>query len=62
MYYCERCRSVEQTEICQSCGRKQLPAAQERDAVLLTVLSGPWAQMLVDMLSQEGIIPIIRNV
>ena len=55
MLYCERCSAAAEGGVCPICVGTRLRAAQPDDACFLMETGSMWAEMLRDVLGQNGI-------
>lgn len=59
--YCKDCKLVYSTPRCPGCGNKRGETAREDDICFLTEREQMWAEMLEDVLRQNGIPYIFKN-
>lgn len=62
MYYCEKCMLLNEGTECIRCGSRKLRAPQTVDFCFLDEQPHMWADMLRDVLKQNGIPSVARSV
>lgn len=55
MYYCANCCRLWEEDVCPECGKTPLYAPHPRDFCLLLEKEAMWAQMLQEVLRDQGI-------
>ena len=60
--YCERCSRLVYKEKCPGCGRRDLRMPREDDLCFLTEPEALWVQALEDLLRDNGVEFLTRNV
>lgn len=61
MNYCERCHLAVDGEQCPVCGQSRLPAVRGEDYCFLAEKEDMWAQLLREILEDNGVHPIVHN-
>ena len=61
MNYCERCHVAVPEERCPVCGQSHLPAVRGDDYCFLVEKEDMWAQMLLEILEDNGVHPICHD-
>lgn len=59
--YCERCNRLVHKPKCPGCGRKDLRMPQSEDFCFLAEPEPVWVQALADLLADEGVEYLTRN-
>ena len=60
--YCERCNRLVYKPLCPGCGRKDLRLPRDDDFCFLTEPEHLWTQALRDLLQDNGVEYVTRNV
>ena len=55
MYYCERCRSLNENDCCDICGKSHLKEVEPDDKCFLIEKEVMWAEMLIEVLENNQI-------
>ncbi len=61
MAYCEKCNLLTEGDRCPRCGNRRLREPREDDFVFLTRRESPWAGLLEDVFSQNGIAFVVKR-
>lgn len=55
VYYCEKCKTVANENVCENCGRKMLSPVKDDDICFVTELSNFYATMFEEALKSKSV-------